>query len=84
MVEIQVTLPVTLHARPAALIVTEAKKAAGKIKVGNEKRMVEATSLLGILSLGAGKGSVVTVQAEGEGAAGAARTFADVIASLSE
>lgn len=54
-----------LHARPATLFVQTAVHFKSKIKVTCEGRMVDAKSILGILSLGAGKNSVIQVEAEG-------------------
>lgn len=58
-----------LHARPAAIFV---KAAAGqgvsvRIRVGDGKP-VPAASMLAVLSLGAGKGTEVTLSADGPGA----------------
>ena len=55
-----------LHARPATLFVqTAVHFKSTKIKVTREGRTVDAKSILGVLSLGAGKDSVIQVEAEG-------------------
>jgi phosphocarrier protein HPr len=54
-----------LHARPAMLFVQTATHFKSKIKVTREGRTVDAKSILGVLSLGAGKNSVIEVEAEG-------------------
>jgi len=58
-----------LHARPAALFVKAAadQGVPVKIRVGDGKP-VPANSMLAVLSLGAEKGTEVTLQAEGPGA----------------
>ncbi len=55
-----------LHARPAALFVKAAAAAPARvtIRVG-EGRAVEARSMLSVLSLGARKGTEVTLEADG-------------------
>ncbi|MGA2110637.1 MAG: HPr family phosphocarrier protein [Anaerolineales bacterium] len=57
-----------LHARPAALFVQTANKFHSLIKVIHGDRQANAKSILGVLTLGATQGAVVTVQAEGEDA----------------
>src|SRR5450830_103940 len=54
-----------LHARPATLFVQTAVHFKALIKVTREGRTVDAKSILGVLSLGAGKNSVIEVEAEG-------------------
>lgn len=60
-----VTNATGLHARPAALFVQAAAKFASKIRVANGAREVDAKSILGVLSLGAGSGCAVTLKADG-------------------
>ena len=58
---------VGLHARPAALFVQTAKKFKSNITVEKEgEGKVNAKSILGILSLGAEKGTRITIEIEGE------------------
>lgn len=57
---------VGLHARPAALFVQTAKKFKSQVLVTKDSRQTDAKSILGILTLGAGQGAVVTIRAEGE------------------
>jgi phosphocarrier protein HPr len=71
-----------LHARPAAIFV---KAAAGvgvpvQIRVGDGKP-VAAASMLAVLSLGAGKGTEVTLSAEGPGADDALDSLASLLAT---
>jgi phosphocarrier protein HPr len=54
-----------LHARPATLFVQTAAHFKSRIKVTREGRTVDAKSILGVLSLGAGKGATVDVSADG-------------------
>ncbi|MGQ9682446.1 MAG: HPr family phosphocarrier protein [Anaerolineae bacterium] len=60
--------PVGLHARPAALFVQTAQRYVSEIRVRSGGREANAKSILGILTLGAGQGATITVEAEGEDA----------------
>jgi len=57
-----------LHARPAALFVQIANKFDARITVKREKEEVNGKSIMGILMLGAEKGSEILIEAEGEDA----------------
>ena len=57
-----------LHARPAALFVQIANKFDSRITVRRDKEEVNGKSIMGILMLGAEKGSVIIIEAEGEDA----------------
>ena len=58
-----------LHARPAALFVQVANKFDSHIIVKRDDEEVDGKSIMGILTLGAEKDSVIIVEAEGEDAA---------------
>ena len=57
-----------LHARPAALFVQIANKFDSRITVIRDEEEVNGKSIMGILMLGAEKGSSITIQADGEDA----------------
>jgi phosphocarrier protein len=57
-----------LHARPAALFVQVANKFDSRITVKSDKEEVNGKSIMGILMLGAEKGSAIIIEAEGEDA----------------
>ena len=57
-----------LHARPAALFVQIANKFDARITVRRDKERVNGKSIMGILMLGAEKGSEITIEAEGDDA----------------
>ncbi|RLC85418.1 MAG: HPr family phosphocarrier protein [Chloroflexi bacterium] len=59
---------VGLHARPAALFVQTAKQFKCDIKVRHDEREANAKSILGVLTLGANQGAVITIRAEGDDA----------------
>jgi phosphotransferase system HPr (HPr) family protein len=60
---------VGLHARPAALFVQTAKLFESDINVAHKEREANAKSILGVLTLGAEQGAVITIHAEGPDAA---------------
>ena len=55
-----------VHARPAGILVKEAKKYASKITISAGGKNAEATKLMAIMSMGVKKGHTVTVTVEGE------------------
>lgn len=54
-----------LHARPASMFIKEASKYSSEIKVIKDEQEYNGKSIMGILSMGAGKGSKLTIIAEG-------------------
>lgn len=82
MIKIDVTLmdPLGLHARPAAKFVETAKQFKDtSVKVIKESREVDAKSIIGIMSLGAKQGSVLTITAEGPDETEAVQTLKNLI-----
>ena len=59
---------VGLHARPAAQFVRTAKQFNSDVKVTHGEREANAKSILGVLTLGANQGAVITIHAKGEDA----------------
>ena len=60
---------VGLHARPAALFVEQASESGLDIEIGRPgEDPVDATSILGVMALGAKHGEEVVLSAEGENA----------------
>lgn len=55
-----------IHARPAGLLVKEAKNFSSKIMLRKEEKEVDATRLMAVMSLGVKKDQKVTVTVEGE------------------
>jgi phosphotransferase system HPr (HPr) family protein len=66
--EIMVMHPHGLHARPAALFVQLANKYNSAVRIEKDGEMVDAKSIIAILSLGINKGTKVRLIAEGEDA----------------
>ncbi len=68
--------PMGLHARPAGLLVKEAKKYASKITLHKGEKAVEATRLMALMGAGIKCGETVTVTIEGADEATAAQELA--------
>lgn len=66
--EIVVKNKLGLHARPAALFVQTANKFDSRITVEKDNEKVNGKSIMGILMLGAERGSSITIEAEGQDA----------------
>ena len=63
--DVMVQNQVGLHSRPATFFIQKANEFRSTIWVEKEERRVNAKSLLGVLSLGITKGSVITLIADG-------------------
>lgn len=80
-VEAKVTLlnKVGLHARPASIFVQTAKKFKSEIRVEKDGKEVDAKSILGVLSLGAECGNIITIKVNGEDAEEALKTLVELV-----
>ena len=63
--EYTITDEVGIHARPAGLLVKEAKNYDSVIKVTKDGKSAEAKKLMALMGLGVQKGDTVTVSVEG-------------------
>lgn len=63
--QLTVTNPLGVHARPAALIVQTASRFESSITLTKDGREVNGKSMLGVMTLAAEMGSVVTIRADG-------------------
>ena len=79
--EITVTNQVGLYARPATFFIQKANEFRSTIMVEKEERKVNAKSLLGVLSLGITKGSVILISAEGNDEEEAVNALCELVAS---
>ncbi|MGB9794190.1 HPr family phosphocarrier protein [Caldisericum exile] len=70
---------VGLHARPAAVLVQAANKFKSEIKLEKDGNEFSAKSILGVLSLGAEKGTVVVVTANGVDEEEALKTIEELV-----
>jgi len=72
---------VGLHARPATFFIQKANEFKSSIWISRDERKVNAKSLLGVLSLGIIKDTVVTIAADGEDETEAINSLVELINS---
>ena len=65
-VEFEIINKLGLHARAAAKFVTTASQFGSDIQVHNTDRKVNGKSIMGVMMLAAGQGSILTLTASGE------------------
>ncbi|MEW5701484.1 MAG: HPr family phosphocarrier protein [Candidatus Zixiibacteriota bacterium] len=63
--QVTVTNPLGVHARPAAMIVQTATRFKSEVSLVKDGRTVNGKSMLGVMTLAAEMGSVITIRAEG-------------------
>jgi phosphocarrier protein len=79
--EVRVTNRAGIHARPAAMIVQTASRYDSQIMLGKDSEEINAKSIMGIITLGAGYDSVLTLTAEGPDEQEAADAVATLFAN---
>ncbi len=84
MIEKQLDVPnkLGLHARAAAKVVSVASRYDSRIHVIHNGNPIDAKSIMGLLMLGAAKGSQVTFQVEGEDENAAMEELEDLFARM--
>jgi phosphocarrier protein len=70
-----------LHARPAAMVVQTANRFRSEVQFEKDGLQINAKSIMGVLTLAAGRGSSVLVSCEGPDAAEAMAALAKVFES---
>jgi phosphocarrier protein len=70
-----------LHARPAALFVKTSSRFTAEVWVEKDGERVNGKSIMGLMMLAAGKGSILTVTAEGNDAALVIREIEQLIST---
>ena len=60
-----VNLPADAEARPVAVLVQIASKYESKITINSQNRRINAKSIMGMMSLGFGKGDALEIEANG-------------------
>ncbi|WP_017415453.1 HPr family phosphocarrier protein [Clostridium tunisiense] len=80
--EVVVKNKIGLHARPAAKVVAEGNKFKSDMRIKKDHKEVNMKSLLGVLSIGAMCGDIVTIQAEGEDEVAAVEAVTKLIETL--
>ncbi len=81
MIEKQVTIinKLGLHARAAAKLVATASSYQSEIHIKKEGQRVNGKSIMGVMMLAAGMGSVITLQAQGDDASTALNALEKLI-----
>ncbi len=77
--KLKITNETGLHARPANQFVQTAMQFHSEISVTKDDTTVNAKGILGILTLGAGKGTEIVIQATGVDEAEAISTLTELI-----
>lgn len=68
-----------IHARPAAQFVKTASRFSCEIRVEKDGEEVDGKSIMGLMMLAAGNGSVITVVAEGDDETAALEAISDLV-----
>jgi len=76
--EIKIINELGIHARPAGMIANTSARFACDIKIVKDKMEVNAKSIMGIMTLAAGKGSVITIITNGVDEAQALAAIVDL------
>ena len=79
--DLEIVNKLGLHARAAAKLVHVAARFKSDIKIRKGEEEVDGKSILGILLLAAGRGSIITVKADGEDEAAAVEGIAALVAN---
>ncbi len=61
-----ITDEVGIHARPAGLLVKAVKALGAKVTIAKDDKTVDASRLMGLMSMGIKKGDTITVSVEGD------------------
>lgn len=76
--EIEIKNKLGLHARPAAMFVRIANQFTSEITVEKDNEQVNGKSIMGLMMLAAGRGSLLRITADGEDADEALKAIADL------
>lgn len=77
---ITITNDLGIHARPAGMIANTCARFASEIRLAKDGMEVNAKSIMGIMTLAAGRGTVIEVSAKGKDEAEAVAALADLFA----
>ena len=67
-IELQIVNKLGLHARAAAKFATLARNFSSEIQIEKEQRIVNGKSIMGIMMLAAGQGTMLKIHADGDDA----------------
>ena len=79
--QVQIANRLGLHARAAARFVQTAARFEAKITAGRDGRVMDGKSILGILLLGASRGTTIEITADGEDEKAAVEALAELVES---
>ncbi|MBO5509025.1 MAG: HPr family phosphocarrier protein [Lachnospiraceae bacterium] len=79
---VTVNLSKDAEARPVAMIVQIASQFESKVYIIDKNKKINAKSIMGMMSLGFGNGTELTVEAEGIDAESAVQAVADYIEAI--
>jgi phosphocarrier protein HPr len=79
--ELKIVNPLGLHARAAAKLVALAGKYKSDVWIGKDGQEVNGKSILGVLMLACGQGSIITLRVEGRDAHEAHDALAALVAA---
>jgi phosphocarrier protein len=77
---LRIVNPLGLHARAAARFVRVASQYAATVRVSKGARELDGKSILGLLLLGASRGSDITIRADGADAEAAIEALSQLVA----
>ena len=78
--EVQIVNKLGLHARASAKLTQVASSFSCEVWLSRNGRRVNAKSIMGVMMLAAGKGAMVVIEADGEGAEAALAALQKLIA----
>lgn len=81
-VKVRIENKIGLHARPAALLISQAAKFKSSITIKKGEKEVNLKSLMSVLSLGICEGDEVIIKADGEDENKAVKTILSIIEKL--
>lgn len=79
-IEVDIINRLGLHARAAAKLVETASRFQAHARIGRGERLVDTRSIMSLLMLGAGQGSRLRLQIEGDDADAALAAITDLLA----
>ena len=81
---VTVTNPAGIHARPAALIAQTANKFASEVLLEKDSVVINAKSIMGVITMAAAYNTTMTIRATGDDEAQAVETLATLFANKFE
>ena len=79
--DVEIVNKLGLHARPSAKLTQLASSFKSQVHMARNGRRINAKSIMGVMMLAAAKGSVITLETEGEDEVAAMDALAELIAS---